>query len=469
MGRPVPAVRPAVSIDKGHSRNDQYSSFLGRLRLRTVAYAFLAAVVATVAEAQVADLRARQTALGAALSESPADLELMFDYALVSMQIEDYEQAIATLERMLIFNPDLPRVRLELAVAYFRLGVYDVARFYFEGVNATTPPPAVADRIAEFLTEIDRRTARDTFSGFLAVGPLYTTNANLGPTDRQIRADILGGFGLLPADADAAGDAGVRLVTSATHERDLGRPNDDAWITYAGYSALRFRREEDGDLDAVVFSTGPRFALDDEAFGAKARPHLSGGFVRSSNAPLYAVGGAGVDYSETLDPQLSLFGTLSAEWRDFEQQRDTFDGLYGALFAGVAFAPVRAREYRAAALVRSDRTAEDYTSSSEAGLRLSFTEVFDVRETAGFEAFDLPWRGTLFGQLSHRSFDAPDPAVDGDSTRRDLDLRLGGRLLAPLRDNVAIAIDLGYFERFSGIRNYDLSSIEIGVSYVRLF
>lgn len=48
----------------------------------------------------------------------PDDLELMFEYALISVQLEDLEAAITTLERMLIYNRDLPRVHMELGAAY---------------------------------------------------------------------------------------------------------------------------------------------------------------------------------------------------------------------------------------------------------------------------------------------------------------------------------------------------------------
>jgi tetratricopeptide (TPR) repeat protein len=64
----------------------------------------------------------------------------MFAYAVVSIRARDYEQAIATLERMLIYRDDLPRVKLELGSAYFRLGSYEVSSFYFKEALAGDPP-----------------------------------------------------------------------------------------------------------------------------------------------------------------------------------------------------------------------------------------------------------------------------------------------------------------------------------------
>ena len=419
---------------------------------------------------ETSTLRARQQALGRTISEQPANLEAMFEYALVSTQLDDHEQAIATLERMLIFNPALPRVQLELGVAYFRLGAYDVARFYFEQVLADDPPEAVESRVAGFMAEIDRRTARNSLTGLFAFGPIYSTNANLGPPDREIRAQFFpGGVAFIDADSVAKADFGVQAGLSLTHNFDLRGPNDDAWVSTFAYGGRRFRDEKDGAFDAITVTTGPRLALDDEAFGLKARPFISGGFVRSGDDPLYGEVGGGVEVSQTLTPTVSLFGVGTLDWRDFESGRDTFDGIYGGFFGGVVLTPQSDREFRLAGLLRTDRTREDYTSSNEAGLRLTASRLFSVQAYDGFESFEFPWRASLFGQISYRFFDTPDPAVDASTTRRDIDARFGARLLVPLDARNALSAEFGVFERYANIRNYDFSSIDVGVAYVRFF
>jgi Flp pilus assembly protein TadD len=47
----------------------------------------------------------------------PNDLDLAFEYATLSSQAGDYEGAISTLERMLVYAPNTPRLQLELGVA----------------------------------------------------------------------------------------------------------------------------------------------------------------------------------------------------------------------------------------------------------------------------------------------------------------------------------------------------------------
>ena len=62
------------------------------------------------------------------LFQDPGNLEKTFKFAELAVEIGNFETAISSLERMLLVNPDLPRVRLELGVLYFRLGSYQIAK-----------------------------------------------------------------------------------------------------------------------------------------------------------------------------------------------------------------------------------------------------------------------------------------------------------------------------------------------------
>lgn len=433
------------------------------------ALAIVGLLAAAPAVAQDEDLRGEQRRLAAALAEQPADLELMFAYAVVSMRLEDYEPAIATLERMLIFNDDLPRVRLELAVAYYRLGVYDVARHYFESVRGENTPEVVETRIAAYLNEIDRRTAKDSLTGFFALGPVYNSNANFGSPNRLIRINAPGFPDVIEAGERPAPDWGLRLTAAASHSRDLGRANEDAWLTEAVYSGQRYRSEDAGDFDALRVATGPRLALDDESFGLKARPFAGAGLVRSGGDPLYVEGGVGADLTDTLDAEWTVFLSSTLDWREFGKEDGEFDGLYGAVFAGAVHALRRDAELRFSAFGRTDRAQESWTSSNEIGLRAAASRAFEVSGIEGFAWFERPWRASAFGQVSHRFFDGPRDDVDPDTTRREIDARVGARLLAPVSGDGAVALDVSLFERFSNLPNYDLQSFEVGVSYVRYF
>lgn len=402
-----------------------------------------------------------------AMLADPGNLDLMFAHAAEALAANDIEGAISTLERMLIFNPDLSRVKLELGAAYYRLGAYDVARTYFEAVMAANPPESVQATVAPFLAEIDRRTARSGFSGFVSLGAVYSTNANLGPQDREVRVNAPGfnGVGLLDPSATASDSFGTRFSAGITHRLDLERPNEDAWITSASYSGLRFASESLGEFDIVDVATGPRLSIDDRQFGSTVRPLVFGGFVRSNNQPLYVHGGAGAELVSPLDESLTAFGTAIASWRDYNDE-DSFDGFYAQLSGALGYAVDRDTVLRGGLFVETDRTREEYTSNVSLGLRASMDHT--VR-AAAFSFLAAPPIVSLAGQISSRWFDDPDPMVDPGVTRRDLDLRVGTRLVAPVSSRVGIALDAAYFERFSNIVNYDLENFEVGVSVLFSF
>src|SRR3954454_22013378 len=89
---------------------------------------------------------------------TPANLDVSFKFAEQAVARGDYEAAIGALERMLVFNPDLPRVKLELGVLYFKLGSYELARGYFQDALKSAPDD-IRGQVQAYLAEIDRRLA----------------------------------------------------------------------------------------------------------------------------------------------------------------------------------------------------------------------------------------------------------------------------------------------------------------------
>ena len=79
-------------------------------------------------------------------------------------------QAIAAFRAMLIEDPRLLRVRLELARAFYLMGEDDLARRHFEIVLASEPPEPVVANVRSFLTSIQARR-RWRFSAGAALAP----------------------------------------------------------------------------------------------------------------------------------------------------------------------------------------------------------------------------------------------------------------------------------------------------------
>ena len=98
--------------------------------------------------------------------QDPGNLEKTFSFAGLAIKAGDFEGAISSLERMLILDPNLPRVRYELGVLYFKLGSYDVAATYFEELlEDKNTPKALVEKAAPFIEEIESRLTNLSFSG----------------------------------------------------------------------------------------------------------------------------------------------------------------------------------------------------------------------------------------------------------------------------------------------------------------
>ncbi len=437
------------------------ASWLAPIVLVLVCGQFAAAQEESGSEAA---LRIEQQQLHEQLRVRPDDLNAMFAYAVVSIRLRDYEPAIATLERMLIYRDDLPRVKLELGSAYFRLGSYEVSRFYFDEALAGDPPPDVKAKVEEFLTEINSRTKQSSFTGFASVGLVYSTNANLGPSDRLI--EVFGVDAELDSDFVEADDVGIRSSLRLSHVYDLQRPNDDIWITEGFFTALRFFEETDGNLDALLLKTGPRLALNDDSFGPKLRPFVDVSYIRSGGDFLYLSGGGGAEYLNTLDEDTSLFATLGGRYRDFTADRNNNDSVDIYALIGV--------EQRIATGTTLRGSVFGSRENARAGFESNF--VFGGRIGAGYtyapgisETLRQPWSLAAFAQVSGRWYDDPDPVVNPDVTRRDLDLRFGLSHLFRIADGWSLSVESSYFDRGSNIRNFRLDNFEAGVFIGKAF
>lgn len=406
-----------------------------------------------------AELRQKQEQQFQAMFDTPEDLDLMFAYALTSIQLKDFEAAISTLDRMLIFNPALVRVRLELAASYFRIGSYPIARHYFtQVVDDPQAEDALKTRANEFLDVIDQRTRQNYVTGVVAANAIFTTNANNGPSTRDIifrdvETQLVGN------NVTSQTDVGASIAAQLTHVYDLGGVTEDSWRTNVALYSQRFSSTVNGAADVIVLRSGPQLSIDEDRYGVKVRPFAEFDHVRSSNDALFTTLGGGFEIQNTIDAKLTLSGEMRLGYRDYHSDND----LDGFTLRGVGTARYLYDDdvtFRLRALAEFDGAKDRAEQSYEIGAEGAII----YRYNSGLDFATRRWAAAGTARTTYRRFDEPGTGQGAlTKTRQDIDLRLGLSNTAYIGDGWSLLTRADYFLRDSNVRNFDIDSFTVSI------
>lgn len=416
-----------------------------------------------------AELRARQSELLGVMLRDPSNLDVAFEYATVSAAIGDFEAAIGTFERMLIYAPGLPRIQLELGVLYFRLGSFEAARSYFEATLQTPNVPAeVEERVRTFLAAIDEAEDPTSFSATVMTGLRWQSNANAGPGGRQVTLNGL--TFLLDDTAIGRADWNAFIAGNVHLAHDLGNQGDllEADLLFYGgryFDTARLNTE----IAELTF--GPsfnlaRFNIDDARLGVYGI--LTG--IRLDDLNYSGAVGFGSRFAIQPDPLSSLTGKLEYRQRWYRDSATypTVSNRNGYQISGQTTYTRRFDERwsaRGFLLGDYEQAARDFEQSWELGGGIGVTYRFrsPVEPLPGMWAFDVET-----GYV-RRQYDAPDPAVSATTAQRDNEFWLRGALSVPLRADVAMALTTEFRRLQSNYQTRDYSNTSVMLSVVKAF
>ena len=201
----------------------------------------------------------RDTIFSSLISD-PTNLDNLFKYANLSILLGDLEAAIGVFEQMLFYQPDLPRVRLELGVLYFRLNAYSSAQNYLESVFDFNPPEEVIEKVNLFLNEINKNTVKFKTRHVLGFGAKHASNANSGIGTDFI--DVLGLRLIVNPDVKPSSDRIFAYRYSLQSVEDLKHPRGNKRNIFFAVTDERPVNFDDFDLSSVVLSVGQDFYLE---------------------------------------------------------------------------------------------------------------------------------------------------------------------------------------------------------------
>ena len=258
-----------------------------------------------------------------------------FHRGLLAQARGDYLLAAEIFQRILVDQPGLFRVRLELARALFSAQRDSAAQRHFERVLDAHPPDVVARNIQRFLDTMRRRRAWRTNFAFLL---LPDSNVNRAPSTRIVN---IGGlpFRLSDAAQEKSG-VGAYLSLGGQYRWPLGRGDngpqrDDGQRTSQARwrlltSAQLSRRDYPGralDDTNLEFTVGPRRLFSNGEAGAA----LFGNWRYYGKDPYSRETGLRLDVSRLLTPRDHLLAHLEASRleHDADKTRDGPQYTYG--------------------------------------------------------------------------------------------------------------------------------------------
>lgn len=416
-------------------------------------------------------LQERHDALFQELLRSPVDLDLLFEFAAVSVQLGNYESAISSYERMLLLNPDLPRVKLELGALYYRLESYEAAEGYLEDAgDDPNLPPQVRERIDEYLALIEDATAKSIWFGSLTVAGRYQTNANAGPENIIVRAagqpaEVSDEF--QPEDDFSFVVLGnVRnLYRLDLGEDGVGLPIDNEVLWQTDLEAYYSAEVEFQNLNVglIALETGPQLELkqsDPDANPWFVRPYFLADFASLGQAPFYWTVGGGFTVTTTIDEWIGVQGWYEIRYRDFNNTDDNPDldeltGLENLVGLDTNILLTDRLRGRLGAYGDFDSAKVDFQSNREVGLYGGLDLLYD----SPFGWTEELWEASFTATGVLTNYRAADPSVDPDVTRRDREYRLNFVNAVPIYDNVSLINQVEWLDNGSNLPNYRFDNL----------
>lgn len=421
----------------------------------------------TITPVDPASLRAAYNEAFKAMIADPGNLDKTFRFAELASAIGDLEGAVSALERMLLLNPNLPRVRLELGVLYYRLGSFAAARSYItRALESPDLPPPVRERAEKVLGLIDKAASPSRLSGFAYAGMRYQSNANAAPT-----GDIkVGGINAhLDDNSTATKDWNVFALAAARHLYDLGTQYGDAIDTQVVvYGARQFKRS-DVNLAYASITSGPRTWIYDDTW---ARPYVGMDYVLLDKRTDYfaPTGGMSIEHYFKRGEQLLATIGIAGDWqkriyhnssvRPFNSDRS------GDSWTMRTYAEVPVTSWLS--LVGGGGYTWFYANASyetyrEIQVYGGATGTFD----GPFGPADRAWSVSALATRVWTNYKQPDPTVDPNTEHRDREWRLSATLTAPFAEDWAFIGQASRNSRSSTVPNYEYINYigMLGVAY----
>lgn len=395
------------------------------------------------------------------LLQMPGDPNETFRYGTAAAEAGDASGVTASLERLLVFDPGLANLRLELGLLYLRVGSPALAEQYLrDALTDPDVPPDIRKRGLELLEEAGRLNKRWKFSGFASAGLRYDSNANAGPDGVvQFVTGIGEVQGRLRPEDTGQPDYSATFYLSGEARYDLGLQAGHQLVLPGLLYAEKYREQSQLDLAYGNLAPGIEFNLS-HLVGQPAQVTVSTFLARLSRDNQLYLDEMGVFVDGAMrQGQAWLWrGGLGAKNQNFfstdaaplNDQRD--GGLYSVFAGGVYDASART-QISVEILARRKTADVDFEAYREFGAIAQIRQLFDAGRLSKYGS----WQAGLVTTYSVVDYDDLDLSIDLDTAQQDHRYRIEAQLSAPISASTGMVLRAGYYRNQSNfsIREYD--------------
>lgn len=402
-----------------------------------------------------------------AMQSDPGNSNKALAYAEAAIKYGDLEGAVGALERLLIIDPNLPRVRLELGVLYYRLGSYALAHTYLDKVLEKTDLPSdVSSQAHKYLAEIDAQSSPFRILGSVQTGLRWQSDANAAPSlDALGVGQPIGSLGGKTSGWNMFGLLSVNAVY------DFQRPDGLALESNLNiYGQKQFKdRLSALDLWIAQFDVGPRINLS-VGKGLTIRPYALFDYLMLQQSQYFHSGGGGVSAALQIAPDWAANATVEIRQRNYHSDDIKFslaDDRTGAVYTVRGDVRYAISESQILAMSASVER-QDAKNPGQATLVYAFGPAYFARFPFPGISADLPVTTTVSVERLWRQYDQPytsSPfAFDTEADRQWL-LSAGINIQVAERIGVQLQLQQYWVDSNIPTSKYDNTAISTSVSY----
>ena len=385
-----------------------------------------------------------------------------FRYAQAAIQAGAVPEAVSALERILLRDPGLDNIRLELGILYVSLGNTALGDAYIEAAlrNPNTPI-AVRERADRILRDARKASSPHQFSGSAFVGLRYDTNVTSAPGSPTVLL-----FGLTTPSASDGGttdDASLAALFVGRYTYDFGQQNFNRLEVNGFANGQLMFKQSNYDIGVLGGDIGPWLALPyGDPGSTEIRPFLSGyNFVYGGDQYL-ASGGGGLSLRHALNASWIATTTVQAGLQTYTNSafRPTSTQQSGPEYriSGGLQYKVAAKQFANLDLGYARKEANfSYYSYDQFSVAAGYSIEYD--DPTGW--FNRPWSSGISAVYRYYNYDAPDPLVSSTLIRRDQRYEAAFTQLIGLVGTTSLQLRVDYVKTDSNAPNYEFDNFTV--------